>query len=80
MGDAAVTPAVAGHTDEAFEPGTRVEVRRRFDLAWARGFEVAEVVDAGYRIRRRSDGAVLPVDFDADEVRAERKRQGLWWY
>ena len=35
---------------------------------------------AGYRIRRRSDGSVLPADFAAEEVRPERKRQGLWWY
>ncbi len=78
VGDTTVRPSAS--TDEMLAPGTRVEVRRRFDLKWARGFEVAEVVAAGYRILRRSDNAVLPVDFSHDEVRAERKRQGLWWY
>lgn len=76
--DTAVRPSA--ETDGAMAPGTRVEVRRRFDLKWARGFEVAEVVKDGYRILRRSDGTVLPVAFSAEEVRAERKRQGMWWY
>jgi len=77
MGDA---PAPAAGTAETLEPGARVEVRRRFDQSWARGFEVAEILPEGYRIRRRSDGSVLPTDFAAEEVRPERKRQGLWWY
>ncbi|MFN8051958.1 MAG: hypothetical protein U0Q22_11000 [Acidimicrobiales bacterium] len=49
--------------------GTSVEVRRRFDQEWARGFEVASAAEDGYRLRRRSDGAVLPVSFPADDVR-----------
>ena len=49
--------------------GTSVEVRRRFDQAWARGFEVASAAEDGYRLRRQSDGAVLPVSFPADDVR-----------
>ena len=65
------------------DPGTRVEVRSRFDRAWARGFEVAEEVteDRGhrYRVRRRSDGSVLPVLFDDEEVRAERPKNDMWW-
>ena len=36
----------------AIEPGATVEVRRRFDHAWARGFEVLEFTDGGYRLRR----------------------------
>jgi hypothetical protein len=66
------------------DPGTRVEVRSRFDERWTRGFEVAEVVSqddpAGvrYRIRRRSDGSVLPALFVDDEVREEKKRS-MWW-
>lgn len=59
--------------EPSLAPGTPVEVRRRFDRAWARGFAVAEVsagtgTDA-YRVRRLTDGAVLPVWFPADEVR-----------
>jgi len=63
----------------ALEPGTPVDVRRRFDYSWARGFEVAEATDTGYRIKRLSDGTVLPADFGIDEVRPHRKKQGLWW-
>ena len=51
------------------ELGTSVEVRRRFDRAWARGFEVAGAADEGYRLRRTSDGAVLPVVFPSADVR-----------
>jgi hypothetical protein len=66
------------------EPGTRVEVRSRFDASWARGFEIHEVIEGpgapSYRIRRRSDAAVLPVLFDAQDVREERrKRDSMWW-
>jgi len=64
------------------EPGTRVEVRSRFDEHWARGFEIAETFEeAGeprYRLRRRSDGSVLPVAFVDDDVREEKKRS-MWW-
>lgn len=70
----------AGELEEWMKPGTRVEVQSRFDRSWGRGFEVAEVVDGGYRIRRLSDGSVLPAVFSDDEVRKEKKRQGLWWY
>ena len=57
--------------------GTTVEVRRRFDRAWARGFEVASASDEGYRLRRQSDGAVLPVSFPPDDVRrSTRPRNG----
>jgi hypothetical protein len=65
------------------KPGTKVEVRDRFDRRWTRGFEVAETVEtgegAGSRIRRLSDGSVLPVVFGADEVRREKKKD-FWWY
>lgn len=66
----------------AMELGTRVEVRSRFDDRWSRGFEVAEVVDEGgrarYRLKRRSDGSLLPTLFVDDEVREEKKRS-MWW-
>ena len=65
------------------EPGTRVEVRSRFDRRWARGFEVAELLpqdtEPRYRIRRRSDGSILPVDFDEEEVRTEKRGRSMWW-
>ena len=40
---------------------------------------VAEVTAGGYRIRRSSDGQLLPTVFTADEVRREHRR-GQWWY
>lgn len=66
---------------ETVEPGTRVEVRSRFDQSWSRGFEIVETTSEGYRVRRVSDGADLPALFTPDDVRPERrKKQGLWWY
>jgi hypothetical protein len=65
---------------EYLAPGTRVEVRKRFDASWARGFEVAQLTEHGYRLRRLSDGSELPAEFSADDVRTERKRTGTWWY
>jgi hypothetical protein len=65
--------------------GTRVEVRSRFDERWTRGFEVSEVLEGEgsemprYRVRRRSDGSILPVTFTDDELREERRRQPPWW-
>lgn len=43
---------------------------------------IAEIVNTNgreqYRVRRRSDGSVLPVLFDGDDLREERRRQ-MWW-
>jgi len=50
-------------------PGTRVEVRSRFDATWASGFVVADAQPTGYFVRRVSDGAVLPSQFVADDLR-----------
>jgi hypothetical protein len=65
------------------EPGTRVEVQSRFERDWARGFEVVEQVPEGgqlrYRVRRRSDGSILPVLFEDHEVREERRKNDMWW-
>jgi hypothetical protein len=64
------------------DPGTRVEVRSRFDRRWSRGFEIDSVVSSQpeqYRIRRRSDDSVLPVEFVADDLREEKKQRSMWW-
>ena len=61
-------------------PGTKVDVRKRFQGTWVRGFEIAEVIGEGYRIRRMSDGSTLSELFSRDDVRRERKRQGFWWH
>ena len=68
-----------------------VEVRCRFGDRWVDGFEVCDVVahggDLRYRLRRRSDGSVLPRLFSAEELRAvspvpdatvPRDRRGGW--
>jgi hypothetical protein len=65
---------------ESLEPGMRVEVRRRFDAHWARGFEIVTVTDSGYRVLRVSDNQELPTEFTFEDVRREHKRQGMWWY
>lgn len=49
--------------------GTPVEVRNRSLATWSEGFEVAERAGSGYRVRRRSDGYVLPTVFGPTEVR-----------
>ena len=66
-------------TERVLTEGTRVEVRNRFDSRWNRGFAVANVLVDGYRIRRTSDGQLLPTVFTTDEVRREHRR-GQWWY
>ena len=62
--------------DDVFEAGTGVEVRTRFDGHWASGFEIADVRRRGaapptYRIRRRSDHAVLPALFPSTHLRIQ---------
>ena len=73
-----MTDAPAPHRRAELRKGTKVEVRNRFDGSWARGFEVAEQEADHYLVMRLSDGEVLPVPFDADDVRRERTRQ-TWW-
>ena len=55
------------------EPGSEVEVQSRFNGSWVRGFEIVEVRSQeqpdSLRIRRRSDGAVLPALFSPEQVR-----------
>ena len=57
-------------------------MRSRFEDKWSRGFEVSEIVNTSgrdrYRVRRRSDGTILPVLFDEIDLREERHR-GTWW-
>lgn len=68
----------SGGAPRALAVGTKVEVRRRYDHRWARGFEVAAVNADGYLVRRSSDATVLPAPFSRPELR--RERQGSWWY
>ena len=71
-------PGATREHDGRLPVGTRVEIRRRFDQEWARGFTVAAVDPDGYRVLRGSDDFVLPVVFALEEVRRERKRS-MWW-
>jgi len=61
--------------EQAWAAGTPVQVRNRFDRSWSSGFEVAEESTEGdvrtYRLRRRSDRAVLPAAFPPGEVRLD---------
>jgi hypothetical protein len=66
--------------DTQLPEGTPVDVRNRFVGSWSHGFEVAERVRGGYRVRRLSDDSVLPDIFPSEDVRSERRKQGLWWY
>jgi hypothetical protein len=66
---------------ELLVAGTPVDVRSRYVGSWSRGFEVAEIVGESYRVRRLSDGRVLPAEFSCDDVRVRRpKNPGLWWH
>ncbi|MGI8793284.1 MAG: hypothetical protein ACR2H3_08925 [Acidimicrobiales bacterium] len=67
-------------TANAFEPGTRVEVRSSLDQRWGRGFEVVDVSGDACTVRRLSDGAVLPTEFGLDQVRPERSKKDMWWF
>ncbi len=49
--------------------GDHVEVRRRFDQQWAKGFTVADCTHAGYLLRRDVDQALLPVPFPPTDLR-----------
>jgi hypothetical protein len=79
MSPADPSPSKAVATFESpIQPGSSVDVRSRFDGAWCGGFAVAEVVPPAdgqegpsapqYRLRRQSDGAVLPRLFTPQEV------------
>jgi hypothetical protein len=62
-----------GELREAGAVHRGVEVQCRFGSRWVDGFEVCEVVVDGdalrYRVRRQSDGSVLPKLLEAGEVR-----------
>ena len=61
--------------------GVPVAVRCSFEGTWSPGFEVAEIVlepdgGAGYRLRRLSDGTLVPVIFPIEDV-IPRQAPGL---
>jgi hypothetical protein len=55
-----------------WQPGTPVAVRNRFTARWSEGFVIAgaeEVSGTRYRLRRASDGALLPEPFAPQDLR-----------
>ncbi|MCL4449508.1 MAG: hypothetical protein M1483_05130 [Actinobacteria bacterium] len=60
--------------------GSKVDVRNHYLGSWTRGFEIADITDNGYTIRRISDKSILPGEFTADDIRPTVHKQGLWWY
>jgi anti-anti-sigma factor len=62
-------------TKRMLREGDRVEVKTRFSGTWATGFEVAATTENGCRVRRVSDGALLPALFAHHDIRpASAKR------
>jgi len=64
-----------GGTVEIVEANAAVIVRTRYLGSWTRGFEIAELLDDGYLIRRVSDGAVLSDVIAFEDVK--RPEDGL---
>lgn len=66
-------PAPEVDPNGPLRPGAPVEVRNRFDGTWCRGFEITEVLPGvglhRYRIRRISDGVILPRLFTEEVLR-----------
>ena len=56
-----------------FTPGVEVEVRTRYLSNWAAGFVVVSVEGDWVGLRRRSDGAILPVAIPAKDIRPRRR-------
>ena len=61
-------------TSPVLPPGAPVEVRNGFTGSWIGGFVVESHRPDGYRLRRSSDGAVLPASFDESAVRSRTER------
>ena len=59
-------------------PGAEIEVRTHYQGSWARGFEVASVTGDRVGVRRRSDGSLLPVEVERNEVRHPRSADSPW--
>jgi hypothetical protein len=54
------------------EIGDGVDVHVKFNDSWSTGFEVADVVSGGYRVRRVSDHSLLPGVTGEDDLRHSR--------
>jgi len=56
------------------EVGDRIEVHTKFSDSWVGGFEIAAIIPEGYRVRRLSDGSLLPGYTSDADVRPARSR------
>jgi hypothetical protein len=65
------TPVDAAKTI-SLKTGTEVEVLTRYEGHWASGFAIESVDQDRFRLRRHSDGVVLPVSFSANQLRLRR--------
>lgn len=55
---------------EAHDLASRVEVRTRYQSGhWAAGYEIAQVVDSGYQVRRPGSLDVIPGVFVPSDIR-----------
>lgn len=72
IGGQGVTSATTAAVGAPIGAGTTVEVHCRFDQRWTTGFTVVDVSELGYRIRRTSDGSVLPAWFPREQLRPLR--------
>jgi cold shock CspA family protein len=61
----AIAPTQAQH-----QVASRVEVRTRYERGqWAGGYEIAQVVQLGYRVRRPGARDTLPDVFEPSDIR-----------
>lgn len=49
--------------------GDPVEVYSSFEQTWASGFEISDIRDGGYGVRRTHDGALIPNTTSPRDVR-----------
>jgi hypothetical protein len=56
--------------------GQSVEVHTRFDDSWSEGFEIAEITPDGFRVRRTSDGSLLPGVTSSSDLRPSSHLSG----
>jgi hypothetical protein len=50
--------------------GDQVDVHTNFSDSWVAGFEIASLMADGYRVRRNSDGSLLPGPTSEQDLRA----------
>jgi hypothetical protein len=50
--------------------GDQVDVHTNFSDSWVAGFEIAGLMADGYRVRRNSDGSLLPGSTSERDLRA----------